>query len=253
MACVPLRFPYGGAVRVQEIWRFPVKSMQGERVEAVEVGPQGVRGDRAFALFDTQTGFGLTGRRVPQLLFAAAAYRDDGGVTVTLPDGTTVEDDLALSDWLGRPVTLRAAAEPGDRVFEDPADFERDAGWEPFNGSAGAFHDSGLAKVSLLSLATIAGWPRRRFRANVILDGSGEDALVGVRVRLGDAELDVRQRIERCVMVTRPQPEGIDGSIEKDLDVLRTIHRERDSCLAIGATVATPGAFVVGDELTRLQ
>ena len=121
------------------------------------VEPQGLRGDRAFALFDTETGFGLTGRRVPQLLFAAAAYRDDGTVTITLPDGTTADDDQALSDWLGRPVTLRAAAEPGERVFENPADFEHDAGWEPFRGSTGAFHDSGKVNVSLLSLATIGG------------------------------------------------------------------------------------------------
>jgi hypothetical protein len=54
-------------------------------------------------------------------------YRDDGRVTITLPDGTTANDDQALSDWLGRPVTIRTAAEPGDRVFENPADFERDA------------------------------------------------------------------------------------------------------------------------------
>ena len=240
-------------MRVHEIWRFPVKSMQGERVDAAEVEPQGLRGDRAFALFDTQTGFGLTGRRVPQLLFAAAAYRDDGRVTITLPDGTAADDDHALSDWLGRPVTLRAAAEPGDRVFENPADFERDARWEPFNGSTGAFHDSGQAHLSMVSLTTIAGWPRRRFRANIIVDGDGEDALVGARVRLGDSELDIRERIERCVMVTRPQPEGSDGSIDKNLDILRTIHRDRDSCLAVGATVATPGVFAIGDGLTRLR
>jgi len=239
-------------VQVQEIWRFPVKSMQGERLEAAEVEPQGLRGDRAFALFDTETGLGLTARRVPQLLFAAAAYRNDGAVTITLPDGTTAGDDRALSDWLRRPVTLRAAAEPGERVFENPADFEHDAVWEPFRGSTGAFHDSGKVQVSLLSLATIADWPPRRFRANVLLDGSGEDALVRSRVGLGDAELDVRMRITRCVMVTRPQPEGVDGPIQKDLDVLRAIHRERDSCLAIGATVATPGRFAVGDELQRL-
>lgn len=85
------------------------------------------------------------------------------------------------------------------------------------------------------------------------MDGDGEDALVGAQVRLGDAELNIRQRIERCVMVTRPQPEGIDGSIKKNLDVLGTIHCDRDSCLAIGATVATPGLFVVGDELNRLR
>jgi len=251
--CSVGRSRYGEAVRVREIWRFPVKSMQGERLDAAEVEPQGLRGDRAFALFDTQTGFGLTARRVPQLLFAAAVYRDDGSVTITLPNGTTADDDQALSDWLARPVTLRAAAEPGERVFENPADFEHDARWEPFNGSTGAFHDSGQANVSLLSLATIAGWPRRRFRANVILDSAGEDALVGSRVRLGNAELDIRQQIERCVMITRPQPEGIDGSIEKNLDVLRTIHRERDSCLPIGATVATPGLFEVGEELDGLR
>ena len=239
-------------MRVQEIWRFPVKSMQGERLEAAEVEPQGLRGDRAFALFDTETGLGLTARRVPQLLFASAAYRNDGAVTITLPDGTAANDDWALSDWLGRPVTLRAAAEPGERVFENPADFEHDAVWEPFRGATGAFHDSGKVQVSLLSLATIADWPLRRFRANVVLDGSGEDALVRSRVGLGDAELYVRMRISRCVMVTRPQPEGVDGPIEKDLDVLRAIHRERDSCLAIGATVATPGRFAVGDELQRL-
>ena len=143
--------------------------MQGERIEAADVGPQGLRGDRAFALFDTQTGFGLTARRVPQLLYAVARYRDDGGVRITLPDGTAAEHDRALSDWLGRSVTLRAAGEAGARVFENPADFEHDAQWEPFDGSTGAFHDSGQAQVSLLSLATIADGQRRRFRANVIL------------------------------------------------------------------------------------
>ena len=172
-------------------------------------------------------------------------------MTITLPDGAAADDDHALSDWLGRSVTLRAVAEPGERVFENPADFEHDAGWKPFRGSTGAFHDSGQVNVSLLSLATIADWPRRRFRANLILDGSGEDALVGSRVGLGDAELDVRCRISRCVMVTRAQPGGIDGSIDKDLEVLRTIHRERASCLAVGATVATPGSFAVGEELRR--
>ena len=237
-------------MRVQEIWRFPVKSMQGERLEAAEVEPQGLRGDRAFALFDAETGLGLTARRVPELLFAAAAYREDGTVAITLPDGTTADDDQALSDWLGRPVILRAAAEPGDRVFENPADFEHDAVWEPFRGSTGAFHDSGQGpRITTVRWPRSPDWPRRRFRANVILDGSGEDTLVRSRVGLGDAELFVRERITRCVMVTRPQPDGIDGPIEKDLDVLRTIHRERDSCLAIGATVATPGGFAIGAEL----
>jgi hypothetical protein len=52
-------------------------------------------------------------------------------------------------------------------------------------------------------------------------------------------------------MVSRLQPEGVNWPIEKDLDVLRAIHRDRDGYLAIGATVATPGRFAVGDEVQK--
>jgi uncharacterized protein YcbX len=100
--------------------------------------------------------------------------------------------------------------------------------------------------VSLVSTATIGAWDRRRFRSNVLLDGDGEDSLVGSRVTLGDAVIDVGMRIERCVMTVRPQP----GGIERDLQVLRTIARERDTCLAIGALVTQAGRIAVGDALT---
>jgi hypothetical protein len=46
-------------------------------------------------------------------------------------------------------------------------------------------------------------------------------------------------------MVTRPQP-----GLERDLDVLRTINREREACVAIGALVARPGRVSVGDVVT---
>jgi hypothetical protein len=81
----------------------------------------------------------------------------------------------------------------------------------------------------------------------VLLDGGGEDALVGSRVALGDAVLDIGKRIGRCVMTTRPQPDGI----ERDLTVLRTIARERDACLAVGALVMRPGRVRVGDALAQ--
>jgi uncharacterized protein YcbX len=99
--------------------------------------------------------------------------------------------------------------------------------------------------VSLVSTGTIGAWDRRRFRSNVLLDGEGEDALVGSEVTLGGAVLDVTMQMERCVMTTRPQPGGID----RDLDVLRTIARERGACLAIGALVMRAGTVRVGDEL----
>ncbi len=236
-------------MRVLELWRYPVKSLQGQRLDAVDVGPQGLTGDRQWALFDRSTGFGLTARRVPDLLFAAGRLRADGDVEVVLPDGTVTADDDVLSDWLGRPVTLRAAeAERGPRQYENPFEVGEDAedGWDAFEGASGAFHDSSRIRVSLVSTGTLGTWDRRRFRANVLLDGSGEDDLVGGTVRLGGAVLDIGMPVSRCVMVTRPQP----GGIGRDTGVLKTIHRERGSTLAVGALVPVPGRVAVGDALT---
>ena len=236
-------------MRVLELWRYPVKSLQGQRLDAVDVGPQGLTGDRQWALFDRSTGFGLTARRVPDLLFAAGRLRADGDVEVVLPDGTVTADDDVLSDWLGRPVTLRAAeAERGPRQYENPFDVGDDAedGWDAFEGASGALHDSSRIRVSLVSTGTLGTWDRRRFRANVLLDGSGEDDLVGGTVRLGGAVLDIGMPVSRCVMVTRPQP----GGIGRDTGVLKTIHRERGSTLAVGALVPVPGRVAVGDALT---
>jgi uncharacterized protein YcbX len=234
-------------MRVAELWRYPVKSLQGERLESADVSPDGLEGDRRFAIYDVETQFGLTARRVPELLFASARLLDDGGVEITLPDGSVAAGDDALSAWIGRPVTLRSAGADVARRYENPVDFEREATseWEPFQGAGGAFHDSSRARVSLVSTGTIGAWDRRRFRSNVLLAGEGEDALVGSAVTLGGAVLDVTMRMERCVMTTRPQPGGID----RDLDVLRTIARERDACLAVGALVKRAGTVRVGDEL----
>jgi MOSC domain-containing protein len=240
----------GALVNVVELWRYPVKSLQGEQVDAVEVTTTGLAGDRAFALFDAETGFGLTARRVPELLFASARTRADGTVAITVPDGTVASDDDALSEWLGRRVTLRGRESGLERRFENPVDFEDEANtvWMPFDGAPGAFHDSARAQVSLVSTGTLGGWDRRRFRANVLLDDAGENELVGSDVALGDATLRLTTRIPRCVMTTRPQPDGI----ERDLDVLRTINREREGCLAVGALVLAPGSVRVGDALLPL-
>jgi len=94
-----------------------------------------------------------------------------------------------------------------------------------------------------VSTGSLGGWDRRRFRANVVLAGAGEDGLVGSRVRLGSAELDVTERVPRCVMTPRPQA----GGIGRDTAVLKTIHRERGGALAVGALVARPGVVAVGD------
>ena len=133
-------------------------------------------------------------------------------------------------------------------MYENPNEVGEagESDWDAFPGAQGAFHDSSRTRVSLVSTATLGTWDRRRFRANVVLAGEGEDALVGRRVRLGGAELDVVKQIDRCVMVTRPQP----GGIGRDTGVLKTIHRQREGYLAVGALVTRPGPVAVGDGLT---
>ena len=244
-----------GPLRVAELWRHPVKSLGGELVDRILFGEHGPAGDRQWALFDVDTGFGLTARRVPELLQATARCTPDGGVEVVLPDGTATADDAALSAWLGRPVALRhASATAGRPRYESPDDDEAAAegpvpGWYPWRGAAGAFHDDPDVRVSLVSTTTLGDWDRRRFRANVVLEGAGEDALVSRRLRIGEAELWVTGRIPRCVMVTRPQSSGI----ERDTDVLRTIHRDREGTLAVGALVARAGTVGTGDAVTVLD
>ncbi|MGZ4608458.1 MAG: MOSC N-terminal beta barrel domain-containing protein [Blastococcus sp.] len=236
-------------MRVLELWRFPVKSMQGERLTEAEIGPLGITGDRSWALFDLATGFGLTARRVPDLLFASGRLRPGGGAEVVLPDGTVTADDAELSAWLGRDVALRpAAGGPAEPTYESPDDDEVPGAtrWRNWQGAAGAFHDIAEARVSLVTTGTLGRWDRRRFRSNVVLEGPGEGGLIGSQVRVGGVVLDVGGPIPRCVMVTRPQPGGID----RDTSVLKTIHRERGGDLAVGAQVHTPGTVRTGDALT---
>jgi MOSC domain-containing protein len=211
-------------LRVLELWRYPVKSLLGQRLEHAEVGPQGIPGDRGWALLDVAGGELLTARRAPDMLFATGRLRPDGDVEVVLPDGTVTADDEVLSAWIGRPVGLRPAVD-------------------------GAFHDEGPdARLTLVSTGTLGSWDRRRFRPNVVLAGEGEDALVGSPVRLGTAELDVVMQVPRCVMTTRPQA----GGIGRDTSVLKTVHRERGGDLAVGARVTRPGGVAVGDVLARV-
>jgi uncharacterized protein YcbX len=125
-----------------------------------------------------------------------------------------------------------------------PLDFENDENWVSWQGPGGAWHDSKASRISLVSRDTLRDWDQRRFRANVILNGAGEDDLIGVHIDLGTTELDVRKAIDRCVIVTRPQP-----GLERDLDVLRTINAERSTSLSIGALVVTEGTISEGDAI----
>ncbi len=103
---------------MRELWRYPVKSMRGERVdEAVVHAGIGIAGDRGWAVRDETVGEIRSAKRVPALLQCAARYvtepvgADTPTVAITLPDGSEVRSDdpavhKVLSDVLGRRVTL---------------------------------------------------------------------------------------------------------------------------------------------------
>lgn len=246
-----------GDLKVIELWRYPVKSMLGERLQSAEVGRNGIVGDRSWSLLDVESGANLTARREPKLLLASARLAGSSvadGVVITLPDGTETADNARLSAWIGRPVELRAAAAGSRGTYETQLDENETGEWFRWEGPAGSFHDSTRTMVSLVSTATLRDWDRRRFRINVILDGDGEDVLVGRTVRLGGATLDVVKHIDRCVMTTRPQAahDG-DVALDRDLSVLSIINAERGSLLGIGALVPGPGPVSLGDRLSSSE
>src|SRR5947199_4432334 len=152
-------------MRIAELWRYPVKSFGGDQLDRADVETDGLSGDRRFALFDVESGYGLTARRVPELLYASARWLGDG-VEVTLPDGSVACDDDAVSAWLGRAVVLRETTYDVTRTYEVPLEIEPEDAWVTWNGPRGAFHDSTQARVSLVSRGTLGDWDRRRFRPN---------------------------------------------------------------------------------------
>jgi uncharacterized protein YcbX len=251
-----------GAVR--ELWRFPVKSLQGERVEQIDLEPGGMAGDRCWGLV-SDDGHLLSAKRVPELLWAAARTDADGTVVITLPDGTELAADdpaaaTSLSSWLGRPVRLVPAAGSGDLAYQmtlnPPVD---DAELFDIPTAEDRLHD--LADLHVLTTASLAAlaaqrpdvdWDVRRFRPGVLVDAGAEpsfveDAWVGQDIDLGDggARIHVDQRAVRCSMPLRAQPDGI----ERDVEVFRGLCDANQYHLGLYCRVTGFGPVSVGDAL----
>ena len=243
------------------IWRHPVKSLQGNQLDAGVVEADGLHGDRGWGIRDESTGRILTGRREPRLLAAAGALTEDGQPEITLPDGSVLRGpgaatDAALSDWLGHAVALVAATgAPGA-----PAEFFADATDDTSQAiewtmPAGRFVDA-LPLLLLTTASLRAGakhhpggvWDVRRFRPNLLIDVDGEgwieDGWCGRTVRVGEVELVPQAPCSRCTMVTRSQPE-----LDRDLDIYKTVARHHDGNLGVWATVTTSGTVRTGDTL----
>lgn len=230
-------------MHVVQIWRYPVKSLAGEPLDQAEVGPFGIAGDRQLGLVDRSTGLVLTARRVPELLFATTAATMTGQLAVRLPDGTVTADAAVLSAWLDRDVELRAPATGEAGRYEIAVDDEQpDSEWVSWEGPAGVFHDSTRTRVSIIAEHALGEWDVRRFRPNIVVSEGDERDLVGRSIRIGDVLLDVVKEIDRCVMVTRPQP-----GLDRDLDVLRAVARDRSGNLGVGSLVTQPGTIAIDD------
>ncbi len=103
---------------VREIWRYPVKSMSGERLDDCTVTAAGVLGDRGWALRDDTAGEIRGAKKWPVLMQCTARYREPPTaaqrcphVDITLPDGSRIGSDAVdvagrLSQLVGRPVSL---------------------------------------------------------------------------------------------------------------------------------------------------
>jgi MOSC domain-containing protein len=216
---------------VVEIWRYAVKSMAGERLDSATLTEVGLEGDRRWAFVDgtpNRAGKLFTNTQDASLMRYHARLSGDG-VDVLTPAGQTRRLDQQfvgeLAEVVSRPLTLR------DRSGEN-------------------FDDSHVLVVNLATVAAFAleagvDVDRRRFRANLYLEGlePGEEVRwVGRRIRTGTAVLQVVKRCERCAVVTR-DPETTIASPE----LLRLLAQTSETSMGVYCRVVSPGAVAVGD------
>ncbi len=246
---------------VAACWRYPVKSLQGRPVDALEVDPKGIDLDRAFGVVDVATGRLLAAKRVPELLQASA---DD--TSLTLPDGTSFAFENpavhgALSAWLGRDVRLLSPAEAGAVAYEmtfDPPNEDADVFEIPV--PEGTLLDitpvHAITQVTLDACAAARpdlNWDVRRFRPNLILDVDiepfEEQTWLGREVAIGGAVFQVSGPMVRCAMPLRAQP----GGLGKEPGIFRALSELNEAFpnhLGICLDVVEPGRIEPGDDVT---
>lgn len=205
--------------RVRELWRYPVKSMRGERVEATFLTEAGLEGDR---LVRPQS---LAGRRVSARQYAGLL----GLAGTTAEDGTPLVNGHPWSSEEAQALVREASADD-IRLIEDHSPIRFD-----------------VLPVSLVTDGALAelGVDHRRLRPNIVIegvDGLAERGWRGLELRVGDAIVGVRQVRGRCVMTTF-EPD----SLEQDPGVLQRIVDEYDGRFALDCYVIAPGRIEVGD------
>jgi uncharacterized protein YcbX len=212
-------------MKIAAIWRYPVKSMAGERVGSMDLTRTGFAGDRVIQVYDRR-GRVVTARTFPRLLRLRATLG---------PDGAPLVDGLP---WDSREVAARveAAVAPGARL-------ERFDGAERFD----------ILPLLICTDGAVSMFGRdvRRLRPNIFIagvDGAGERRWPGATLRLPHAEVAIADLRGRCVMTTYDPNTG-----EQDPGVLRDIVRRFGGQLCLNAHVIRPGRVEEGDTVQLLS
>ena len=212
-------------MKVAAMWRYPVKSMAGERLSGAELTVNGFVGDRVVQVYGLH-GRVVTARRFPRLLRLRATLGTNGEPLV---DGLP---------WDSPEVAARveAAVAPGARL-------ERFDGPERFD----------ILPLLICTDGAVSMFGRdvRRLRPNILVsgvDGAGERQWTGATLRLPHAEIAIADLRGRCVMTTYDPDTG-----EQDPGVLRDIVRRFGGRLCLDAHVLRPGRVQEGDAVELLS
>jgi uncharacterized protein YcbX len=207
-------------MHVSEIWRYPVKSLKGERLQETKITKFGIPGDRQIAVVRTINGRFLTSRSRPKLLGLQGSINADGVPTI---DGHLWDSTEALQivrEAAGEAVSLEQIPPP--QVF-----------------------DVLPLLVATDGAARYLNIDHRRLRPNILLADVPEleeRKWPGRVIAIGDVRIHAEKLRDRCVMTTfDPDTQAQDPS------VLLRIVRELDGSTALDSSVITPGKIRVGD------
>ncbi len=267
-----------GNSKVVAIWRYPVKSMMGEEMNACDVTLKGLLGDRAYAVVDTSTGIlanAKNPKKWPNMFDYRASFveppidsEEMSDIRITFPDGSmtvSTEEDLneRLSASFNRSVRLIEPSSDDAQFEEYILDIEEMNNRDSVvtcPSPQGTFFDA--AMVHLMTTSTInqlrALSPEsrievRRFRPNIVIDvpdaqGFVENEWIGKQIRIGaEVILEVEQPTVRCVMTTLPQ-----GDLPQDTNVLRTAVKQNNGAIGVYAKVIQSGRIRRGDTIEIL-
>ncbi|MGI8938567.1 MAG: MOSC domain-containing protein [Iamia sp.] len=274
-------------MEVGQIWRYPVKSMVGDTVAAVDVVETGLVGDRTWAARDQVRG-GIRGAK--QLgglmrLSARPVEGPGGHVSITLPDGSTVTTadagvGAAVSAAIDHEVTLEPLAPADDVDHYRRGEMYHDDLMEDLRATFGRVGDEPLPDLSAFppEILEFESPPGTYHDVHPLLLMT-TSALAALGDALPDSDVDVRRFRPSLVIDTGDQPGHVEmgwigqqvtvGEVELDVvggcprcvmvtrevgtdvpadrQVLRHIVADLGQDVGVYATVARPGRIATGD------